>query len=58
MSTPTITPASYVPQDRLYLWALVHPAAPVLVGELGLSALVPDCATCADDAAWWQLPLS
>lgn len=58
MTPPTITPASYVPQDRLYLWALVNPAAPTLVGELGLSALQPDCATFAYDATWWQLPLS
>ena len=53
-----ITAAAYVPQDTLYLWALVNPAAPTLVGELRLSALVPDCATFAYDAAWWQLPLS
>ena len=58
MTPPTITPASYVPQDLLYLWALVNPAAPTLVGELGLSALQPDCATFAYDATWWQLPLS
>lgn len=58
MTPPAITPASYVPQDRLYLWALVNPAAPTLVGELGLSALQPDCATFAYDATWWQLPLS
>ena len=53
-----ITAAGYVPQDRLYLWALVNPAAPTLVGELGLSALVPDCATFAYDSTWWNFPLS
>lgn len=58
MTTASITAASYVPLDTLYVWALVNPAAPVRVGELGLSALVPDCATFAYDAAWWQLPLS
>jgi serine/threonine-protein kinase HipA len=58
MSQRSITAASYVPQDSLFLWALVNPSSPTLVGELGLSALVPDCATFAYDAAWWQLPLS
>ncbi len=53
-----ITAVDYVPQDRLYLWALVNPAAPTLVGELGLSALVPDCATFAYDSTWWNFPLS
>jgi len=54
----SITPASYTPQDALFLWALVNPKTPTLVGELRLSQLVPDCATFAYDAAWWQLPLS
>jgi serine/threonine-protein kinase HipA len=58
MSQRSITAASYVPQDSLFLWALVNPSSPTLVGELGLSALVPDCATFAYDASWWQLPLS
>ncbi len=58
MSQRSITAASYVPQDSLFLWALVNPSSPTLVGELGLSALVPDCATFAYEAAWWQLPLS
>jgi serine/threonine-protein kinase HipA len=42
----------------LFLWALVNPKTPTLVGELGLSQLVPDCVTFGYDAAWWQLPLS
>ena len=58
MTTRSITPASYTPQDALFLWALVNPKTPTLVGELGLSQLVPDCVTFAYDAAWWQLPLS
>lgn len=58
MNTAPITAASYVPQDTLHLWALVNPAAPILVGELRLSALVPDCATFAYDPAWWQFALS
>lgn len=58
MNTAPITAASYVPQDTLYVWALVNPAAPTLVGELRLSQLVPDCATFAYDAAWWNFPLS
>ncbi|MFP8780464.1 type II toxin-antitoxin system HipA family toxin [Hydrogenophaga sp. RWCD_12] len=58
MTAASITAASYVPQDTLYVWALVNPAAPTLVGELQLSPLVPDCATFAYDAAWWNFPLS
>lgn len=58
MTAAPITAASYVPQDTLYVWALVNPAAPTLVGELRLSQLVPDCATFAYDAAWWNFPLS
>jgi serine/threonine-protein kinase HipA len=58
MSAPAITAGSYVPQDTLFVWALVNPAAPTLVGKLQLSQLVPDCATFAYDASWWQFPLS
>lgn len=58
MNTAPITAVSYQPQDTLYVWALVNPAAPTLVGELRLSQLVPDCATFAYDAAWWNFPLS
>lgn len=58
MTTASITAASYVPQDRLYLWALVNPALPTLVGELRLSELVPDCASFSYDPSWWQFALS
>lgn len=58
MTAVPITAASYVPRDTLYVWALVNPAAPTRVGELRLSQLVPDCATFAYDAAWWNFPLS
>lgn len=58
MTAAPITPRSYVPQDRLYVWALVNPAAPTRVGELQLSALVADCATFTYDPQWWQFPLS
>ena len=58
MSAPAITAGSYVPQDTLFVWALVIPAAPTLLGTLQLSQLVPDCATFAYDASWWQFPLS
>jgi serine/threonine-protein kinase HipA len=58
MTAPDITPSTYVPQDELYVWALVNPAAPTLVGRLQLSQLVPDCATFTYDAAWWNFPLS
>ena len=34
MTGPGVTPASYVPQDRLFVWALVNPAQPTLVGPL------------------------
>jgi serine/threonine-protein kinase HipA len=49
---------SYVPQDQLYLWALVNPAQPTLVGELRLSQLVADCATFRYGEGWWHFPLS
>ncbi|KQM70060.1 type II toxin-antitoxin system HipA family toxin [Xylophilus sp. Leaf220] len=59
MTVPAfIDPRSFPPQDHLYLWALVNPAAPTLVGEIGLSQLVADCAVFAYDPAWWQFPLS
>lgn len=54
----SITPHTYVPQDQLYVWALVNPAQPVLVGELRLSQLVADCATFAYSANWWHFALS
>ena len=58
MTSAFVSPSSYAPQDRLYLWAMVNPTAPTLVGELTLSQLVPDCANFVYDAAWWQFPLS
>ncbi len=41
----TVSPRTYAHQDRLYVWAMLNPGAPTLVGELGLSQLVSDCAT-------------
>ncbi|GAB4090782.1 type II toxin-antitoxin system HipA family toxin [Hydrogenophaga soli] len=58
MTEADISPATYVPQDRLYVWALVNPISPMLVGELGLSELVADCATFRYDPQWWHFPLS
>ena len=58
MTHPSITAQTYIPQDTLYLWVLVNPAAPTLAGELRLSQLMADCATFAYDAQWWQFPLS
>jgi serine/threonine-protein kinase HipA len=58
MTVAGIHPHNYAPQDELYVWAMVNPAAPTLVGELKLSQLVADCATFAYDAQWWQFPLS
>lgn len=49
---------TYVPQDQLYVWALVNPAQPALVGELRLSHLVADCATFRYAPDWWHFPLS
>lgn len=53
-----ITPRSYVPQDTLYLWALVNAARPTLVGTLGLSQLVADCATFSYSPEWQFFDLS
>lgn len=53
-----VTPRTYVPQDQLYVWALVDPSHPTLVGEVKLSALVSDCATFAYAPPWWNFPLS
>ncbi|MDC8785348.1 type II toxin-antitoxin system HipA family toxin [Roseateles koreensis] len=58
MTHAGITSQTYVPQDRLYLWVLVNPAAPTLAGEIKLSQLVSDCATFRYDAQWWNFPLS
>ena len=56
--TQTVSPRSYVPQDQLYVWAMVNPAAPTLVGELSLSQLVADCATFTYPQDWWNFALS
>ena len=53
-----ISPRSYVPQDSLYVWALINPAAPTLVGEVSLSQLVADCATFSYTQDWWNFALS
>lgn len=58
MKAEGVTPASYVPQEPLYVWALVNPAQPVLVGPLGLSGRIPDCATFSYQADWWHFALS
>ena len=58
MTEPAITPRAYIPQDQLYVWALLNPAAPTLVGEVSLSRLVADCATFSYAPGWWNLPLS
>ena len=53
-----VSPRSYVPQDRLYVWAMVNPQAPTLVGEVSLSRLVADCATFSYAPGWWNFALS
>ncbi len=54
----SVNARSYVPQDQLYVWALVNPTQPALVGELRLSQLVADCATFRYADGWWHFPLS
>ncbi|KGH05250.1 hypothetical protein [Comamonas thiooxydans] len=56
--TQPVSPRSYVPQDQLYVWAMVNPAAPTLVGEVSLSQLVADCATFTYTQDWWNFALS
>jgi serine/threonine-protein kinase HipA len=58
MTGAGINSSTYVPQNQLYVWALVNPAQPMLVGEVGLSSLVADCATFRYDSQWWHFPLS
>lgn len=54
----TVSARTYVPQDQLFVWAMVNPSAPTLVGEVGLSQLVADCATFTYAPDWWNFPLS
>ena len=58
MTTNGVTPRTYVPQDKLYVWILLDPSNPTLVGEVALSQLVSDCATFAYAPEWWNFPLS
>ncbi|WP_440110020.1 hypothetical protein [Acidovorax sp. BL-A-41-H1] len=51
---PQVIPRDYIPQDTLYVWALVNPAHPVLVGSVSLSQLVPNCATFTYAPDWWD----
>ncbi len=53
-----VSPRTYVPQDRLYVWAMVTPTAPTLVGEVALSQLVSNCATFTYAPQWWHFALS
>ena len=53
-----IAPRTYVPQDELYVWALVNPASPVLTGSVRLSQLVANCATFTYAADWSAFALS
>ena len=58
MTMPHVTPRSYIPQDRLYVWTLVNPANPVLTGSVSLSRLVSNCATFTYADDWWEFALS
>lgn len=54
----TVSPRTYVPQDQLYVWAMVNPAAPTLAGTVSLSQLVVDCATFSYAPDWWNFAFS
>jgi len=58
MKPANVSPRTYVPLDELFVWTLVNPAAPVLTGSITLSQLVPNCATFAYAADWWEFALS
>lgn len=58
MKPSHVSPRTYVPQDELFVWTLVNPAAPVLTGSLALSQLVPNCAAFTYAADWWEFALS
>ncbi|MCW2311022.1 type II toxin-antitoxin system HipA family toxin [Rhodoferax antarcticus] len=58
MTAQSVNPQTYVPQGQLYVWALVDPANPTLVGEVRLSQLLPDCAVFTYAPQWWNFPLS
>ncbi|MDO9196552.1 type II toxin-antitoxin system HipA family toxin [Rhodoferax sp.] len=58
MTANGVSPRTYVPQDQLYVWVLVDPSNPTLVGEVKLSQLVSDCATFAYAPQWWNFSLS
>lgn len=55
---PSVSARTYVPQDQLYVWAMVNPAAPTLAGTVSLSQLVADCATFSYAPDWWNFALS
>ena len=55
---PAVSARTYVPQDQLYVWAMVNPAAPTLAGTVSLSQLVADCATFSYAPDWWNFALS
>lgn len=55
---PSITPSMYEPQDQLFLWALLVPDAPTLLGEIRLSQQVTDCATFSYAESWKDFSLS
>ena len=55
---PAVSARSYVPQDQLYVWAMLNPAEPKLLGEVSLSQLVADCATFRYAPGWWNFALS
>ena len=42
MNAHGVDPRTYVPQDKLYVWALVDPSNPTLVGAVDLSQIESD----------------
>lgn len=53
-----VSPRTYAPKDKLYVWMILNPKMPTLVGEVSLSKLVPDCATFTYASDWWNFNLS
>ena len=58
MTVQNVDPRIDVPQDTLFVWMLVDPAHPTLVGEVRLSQLEVNRAIFRYAPTWWNFPLS
>ena len=58
MTVQNVDPRIDVPQDTLFVWMLVDPAHPMLVGEVRLSQLEVNRAIFSYAPTWWNFPLS